>query len=147
MALENADNVAASTTQTTDAITQLNEGDSHYYGNIGHDLVGFESATANTTPAQGTPMLRAAVNDVTVGTEDDSVTLPYAFHGRKITIINGSVANDLQIFPAKGDSINGAAVDAGVFLLNSATSFTSATLVAKNRTQWVVVSGSLSATS
>jgi len=142
LALEAADHVAAATTLTNDAITQLNEGDTAYVNNVGHNPIGFEAYTADTTPAQKDVPLRAAFCDVTTGNEDDSVTLPYAFHGRRITIYSNA-ALDLQIFPAKSDSIQADGADNPMFLAGPA----SVTLVARNKTQWVIESGTLKSTS
>lgn len=66
--------------------------------------------TASTTQTQGNGALVSAVNEVsTVGSANDTVTLPPALAGTVITIINNG-ANTLQIFPASGDNL-GAGLD------------------------------------
>jgi len=139
LALEAADKAAAVTTLTNDAISQLNEGDTAYANNVGHDLVGFETYTAATTQTQvaGT-LLRAAVSYVsTVANAADAVTLPYAFHGRRIEVHNAG-ANSLQIFPGKGDAIEALGADNSTNLTaaNSPVIF-----VAVNKTQWINANG------
>jgi len=137
LALEVADNAAPSGSLTASAIGQLNEGDTAYANNLGHDLVGFEVYVAGTTQTQaGGTFLRAKVcNVATVATAADAVTLPYAFHGRRIEIHNAG-ANSLQIFPANSDSI-------GSLGVNNSTNLTSANspliLMAINVTQWINV--------
>ncbi len=71
--------------------------------------------TASTTRSQGNGALVSGVNEIsTVANPSDTVTLPTAVGGRRITIINNG-ANTLQIFPANGDNL-GAGVDASVEL-------------------------------
>jgi len=139
LVLEAADNAAASTSLTNAAIQQLNEGDSVYSGNLGHNLVGFSDYTASTTQTQaaGTFLSAGVCYVSTVGTAGDAVTLPYAFHGRLIEIHNAT-GNSLQIFPAKSDAIDGGSVDASVNLTNANSPVI---LRAANATSWIVVNG------
>ena len=141
LALEAADHAALNSPITNDAIQQLNEGDSVYANNIGHDLVGVELYNADATPAQGEVPLRARISQVTPALEDESVTMPYAVQGRRITIYN-TAALDLQIFPAKGDNI-GDGVDDPMFLAGIAH----VELFALNKVNWIVTSGTLKSTS
>ena len=67
--------------------------------------------TASTTQAQGNGALTAGINEVSVvANASDTVTLPSTTAGRLIYVFNNG-ANTLQVFPASGDSIDGAAVD------------------------------------
>ncbi len=64
-----------------------------------------DDLTASTTQSQGNGALTAEVNEIsTVGSASDTVTLPSAIGGLKVTIINNG-ANTLQIFPASGDDL------------------------------------------
>ena len=70
---------------------------------------------ASTTQTQGQGSLNRNVNEVaTVANTNDTVTLPSAVAGLRITIINNG-ANTLQIFPASGDDA-GAGVDTAITL-------------------------------
>ncbi len=71
--------------------------------------------TASTTRSQGNGALVSGVNEISiVANPSDTVTLPTAVAGRRITIINNG-ANTLQIFPASGDNL-GTGVDASTEL-------------------------------
>ena len=71
-----------------------------------------DSITASTTQTQGQMPLTAEVNRVTVcANADDVVTLPSAAVGRTCVVINQG-AQQLQVFPASGDRIQGLAIDA-----------------------------------
>ncbi len=71
---------------------------------------------ASTTQTQGQVPIYKPVNLVTtVANENDVVTLPPAIAGRPCFVRNNG-ANTLQIFPASGDTIDGAAANASVFL-------------------------------
>lgn len=76
--------------------------------------------TASTTQTQngGLP-LNYRNSRVTVGALNDAVTLPQAIAGMRMAVRNVS-ANSIGVFPALGDRINAAAVDA-VFVLTTAT--------------------------
>ncbi len=66
--------------------------------------------TASTNKTQGQGALVTEINEIdVVGSDGDTVTMPAAVAGRKVTIINNG-ANTLQIFPASGDNL-GAGVD------------------------------------
>ena len=70
--------------------------------------------TASTTQTQGQQTLAADVNQVsTVANNDDVVTLPAAFPGEEITIINDGL-NTLQIFPATGDDLGTGLIKVGL---------------------------------
>lgn len=72
--------------------------------------------TASVTQTQGQGALTSQINEVaTVATDSDTVTLPDALAGRRVTIINSS-GNILQIFPATDDSIADGAVDTSTTL-------------------------------
>jgi len=91
--------------------------------------------TASVTQTQGQGALLDDINEVsTVANTNDTVTLPVAGAGRKITIINNG-ANTLQIFPASGDDL-GAGVDTATTLAAAAN----VTFVAYNNTNWFVQS-------
>ncbi len=65
--------------------------------------------TASTTQTQGNGALTADINEIsTVGSANDTVTLPTAAPGREVVIINNGV-NDLRIFPASGDDLGAGA--------------------------------------
>lgn len=89
--------------------------------------------TASTTQTQGQGALLDDINEVsTVANANDTVTLPVAGAGRKITIINNGV-NTLRIFPASGDDL-GAGVDTATTLAAGSNT----TFSAYNATNWVV---------
>ncbi len=91
--------------------------------------------TASTTQSQGNGALVSSVNEVsTVANPDDTVTLPPAVAGLRLTIINNG-ANTLQIFPASGDDL-GAGVDTSTELEPNE----SVDYVAYNATNWHVES-------
>ena len=72
--------------------------------------------TASTTQTQGQGPLTTDQNYVsTCANANDVVTLPTAVAGYEVYIRNNG-AQVLQIFPASGDAINGAAADASVTL-------------------------------
>lgn len=61
--------------------------------------------TASTSQSQGQGALTADFNEISIcANTDDTVTLPPAVFGTRITIIN-SGANTLQVFPASGDNL------------------------------------------
>gem|GEM_PF-5115253 len=77
--------------------------------------------TASTTQTQSNGALTKDINIVsTVTNANDVVTLPPARAGMNIYIRNNG-ANTLQIFPADGDAINGAAVNASTTLAAAAS--------------------------
>ena len=66
--------------------------------------------TASTTQTQGQGPLTSDLNEISVcANANDTVTLPSAQPGLRITVINNG-ANTLQVFPASGDNL-GAGVD------------------------------------
>jgi len=72
---------------------------------VTNSLSSVQTATASTTHTQagGTPVTSAAVA-VTTANADDSVTLPKGGAGLEIFVANLS-ANQLDVFPAVGDTI------------------------------------------
>jgi hypothetical protein len=50
----------------------------------------------------------------TVATAADSVILPVAVPGMKMTVVNAAAANAMAVFPATGDAINALAADASL---------------------------------
>jgi len=75
--------------------------------------------TADAGSIQGGTPLTSTWNEVsTVGTIADSVTLPLAIAGQKVTIFN-TAANALDVFPALGDDL-GAGVDTAASLAGGA---------------------------
>ena len=70
--------------------------------------------TASTTQTQaGALQLAADINIITVSTNiSDSVKLPLAAEGMDITIVNDDAAEDIKIWPAVGDKMNGGTTDA-----------------------------------
>ncbi len=93
------------------------------------------TVTASTAQSQGNGALTAQVNEISIVANDgDTVTLPAAVAGMKITIINNG-ANTLQIFPASGDNL-GTGVDLSDELeLNEVIDF-----VAYDDTNWKIES-------
>ena len=66
--------------------------------------------TASTSQSQGNGALTSEINEIAVvAFVNDTVTLPAAIAGRKVTIINNG-ANILRMYPASGDNL-GAGVD------------------------------------
>ena len=71
--------------------------------------------TASTTQTQGNGLLLSSYNEIsTVANANDTVTLPVAEAGLKVTIMNNG-ANTLQIFPNTSDNL-GAGVDTATTL-------------------------------
>ena len=72
------------------------------------------SITSGTTQTQaGATALTSRFNRVTThGNVDDGVKLPTAIAGKEVIILNDTATADLQVWPATGDAIEGAAVDA-----------------------------------
>ena len=71
--------------------------------------------TASTTQTQGNGALLSSYNEIaTVGSANDTVTLPTAVAGRVCLVINNG-ANALRIFPASGDNL-GVGVDVATTL-------------------------------
>ena len=90
--------------------------------------------TASTTQTQGQGALSTSINEVsTVANTNDTVTLPVAFAGTEVTIINNG-ANTLQIFPASGDNL-GAGVDTATTLAAGSN----VRYVAYDGTNWEVI--------
>lgn len=87
--------------------------------------------TASTTQTQGQGPLTTELNEVsTVANANDTVTLPTAVAGLRITVINNG-ANTLKIYPASGDNL-GAGVDTSTTLATS----TVRTYIAYDATNW-----------
>lgn len=87
--------------------------------------------TASVTQSQGNGALVSDINEVsTVANTDDTVTLPSAVSGRKVTIINNG-ANTLQIFPASGDDLGAGADTSTQLEINETVEF-----VAFDGTTW-----------
>ncbi len=84
--------------------------------NLNSDFTATQSGiTASTTQTQGEGPLNHNINEIsTVAVANDTVTLPAAGAGRRVTIINNG-ANTLQIFPALDDNL-GAGVDTAATL-------------------------------
>ena len=143
LALELADKNAAAPALTNNAIIQLDKGNTCYVGNIGHNLLGVETYTASLTQTQlGGTFLRAALCIVNMGSaDDDTVTLPYAIPGRRITIMNTATLYDLKIYPANSDGVFGLGANTPVYLNNGASAGT-VTFVARNNAAWVLESAS-----
>ena len=83
--------------------------------NTAGSLVGAtDSITSGTTQTQvGATALTSAFNRVTThGNTDDGVKLPLAIEGSVVTILNDTATADLQVWPATGDAIEAASVDA-----------------------------------
>ena len=88
--------------------------------------------TASTTQTQGQGALTKDFNYITVcANANDTVTLPSAVAGMQIKVRNQG-ASTLQIFPASGDAIDGAAVDASTTL----TAGSSVVFDAQDGTNW-----------
>ena len=93
--------------------------------------------TAGTTQTQaGGLALIGEVNEVgTVANTDDTVVLPTASQGRRVTIINNG-ANRLQVFPASGDNL-GAGADTA--LAAGVAAGDTIVFVAYDATNWEIV--------
>lgn len=84
---------------------------------------GTRMATDNVTAhagggqALGVPVTTPLFRVTTVGTAADSITLPPAIRGNEITIINDAAANAMNVFPAVGETINGAAANTALSIL------------------------------
>jgi hypothetical protein len=79
----------------------------------------YQVATGLTAHAGGGQtsalVLTAPVNVVsTVGTAADSVALPPAVAGMKVTVVNSAATNSMQVFGSGTDTINGIATGTGV---------------------------------
>ena len=89
--------------------------------------------TASTMQTQGQQPLTKDFNEVAVvANPNDVVTLPSAAQGMMIVVKNNG-ANNLQIFPASGDSLDAGAADASVTL----TAGLAAIFFAINSTVWI----------
>ena len=96
------------------------------------------SITSGTTQTQvGATALTTIFNRVTTHANvDDGVKLPTAVPGLKITILNGTATADLQVWPATGDAIESAGVNAvGVTKIASAAT---TTYEAVDATTWYI---------
>lgn len=91
--------------------------------------------TADAGSAQGGTPLTSSVNEIsTCATTGDSVTLPAAAAGNRVTIINNG-ANACDVFPASGDNL-GAGVDTAASLAAGAN----ITYIAYDATNYVAES-------
>jgi hypothetical protein len=70
------------------------------------------TAHAGGGQAGATPLTGDVNRVTTVATAADSVLLPAAKAGLKLTVINAAAANSMNVFPAAGDAINAAAANA-----------------------------------
>lgn len=71
--------------------------------------------TASASQNQGQQPLTNEINQVTVvGTDNDVVTLPSVASGKRCVVINRDAAQILQVYPASGDKIQGASLNASV---------------------------------
>lgn len=87
--------------------------------------------TASVTQTQGQGALTSEINEVaTVANTNDTVTLPSAVAGYKITVINNG-ANTLQIFPASGDNLG-----AGLNTATTLAAGSNVVYVAYDATNW-----------
>lgn len=76
--------------------------------------------TANPVQTQGNTPLFSSYNEISVAANTgDVVTLPAAFVGQIVTVVNNG-ANDVAIFPASGEDL-GAGVDTSVALSSGGT--------------------------
>ncbi len=93
--------------------------------------------TAGTTQTQaGGLALTADVNEVsTCANADDTVVLPTAVAGMRITIINNG-ANRLQIFPASSDDLGNGVDTAGHLLAGDQVTF-----ISYDATNWITEGG------
>lgn len=88
--------------------------------------------TASTTQTQGQQPLTTTINNVSIcANPNDTVTLPAAAAGLVVYIFNNG-AQTLQVFPASGDAIDGAAADAAV----TQAAGTNLTYIAHDTTNW-----------
>ncbi|KKM64131.1 hypothetical protein LCGC14_1504470 [marine sediment metagenome] len=81
---------------------------------IDYSISATDSITSGTTQTQaGATVLSSRFNRVTThGNVDDGIKLPTAVVGREVIILNDTAVADLQVWPATGDAIEAAAVDA-----------------------------------
>lgn len=121
-----ATNYADFTTSSSGDLTIApSGGDTSITGTLGLSSYLYRSyatgITAGTTQTQGQVPLTKDINIVsTCANANDVVTLPAAVAGMIIYIRNNG-AQTLQIFPASGDAINGAAADASTTLASGAS--------------------------
>ena len=88
--------------------------------------------TASTTQTQGQGALTTTINNVSVCVNaNDTVTLPAAAAGVIVYIFNNG-AETLQVFPASGDAIDGAAANTAVTM----TATSNHTFIAHDTTNW-----------
>ena len=88
--------------------------------------------TADTGSIQGGSVLTTDINEVSIsGTAGDSVTLPTASAGLKVTIINNAAANAVDVFPNVSDNLG-----AGVNTAASLAAGSNITYVAYDATNW-----------
>ena len=89
--------------------------------------------TASTTQTQaGGTALNYGFNSVSSANASDAVTLPKAVKGTFLVLVNHS-GQTIQLFPAVGDTINAALVNAAVTV---ATATTSLYVCNNSATQW-----------
>ncbi len=94
---------------------------------------------ASTTQSQGQGVLTSMINEVaTCANANDAVTLPAATAGKIVIVINNG-AQTLQVFPASGDSIDGAAVNTA----KTQAAVANFMYIAQDSTNWNRVNASL----
>jgi hypothetical protein len=69
------------------------------------------TAHAGGGQANGVPVTTPMIRVTTVGTAGDSITLPPSIRGMQIDVLNDAALNAMNVFPATGETINGAAVN------------------------------------
>ena len=83
----------------------------------------YDGIIASTTQTQaGGTILRHGISSVTSANGSDAVTMPKATPGVLLILANSS-GQTIQLFPAVGDKINAAAINAAVTLATATTSF------------------------
>ena len=91
--------------------------------------------TASVTQTQGEGLLTSGVNEISVcANTNDVATMPAALTGRMVVVINNG-AETLQLFPASGETHNGAAVDASITMLTGVSGL----FMCFNSTTWALI--------
>src|SRR5712664_4208469 len=66
------------------------------------------TAHAGGGQALGVPVTTPLIRVTVVGTAADSITLPKAIRGMEVLVLNDAAANAMNVFPAVGETIDGA---------------------------------------
>jgi hypothetical protein len=98
---------------------------------MGNNVNGALTASTTQTQAGGT-LLTYGINSVLNANGSDAVTMPKAASGTILILVNHT-GQTIQLFPAVGDTINAAAINAAVTV---ATATTSIYICSAGSAQW-----------